>query len=159
LDIPWVQLIWNKYYRAGHVPDPHITSLSLRGSFWWKDISKLMDWYRGLAMPLVGDGKTLMWKDVWNSSLLAADFSRLFTFSRNQNCSLKQFIDNNEVHSNFSLLFRSRPRRIFTSFQISFRQLSATRMVRTNEHIVGEMTCFAPPRLINKISFQMGMES
>jgi hypothetical protein len=71
---------------------------SLRGSFWWKDVNKLMDWYRGLAMPVAGDGNTfLMWKDVWNNSLLAEEFPRLFTLSRNQNCSFSRFIENSEA--------------------------------------------------------------
>jgi hypothetical protein len=53
-------------------------------------------------MSMVGDGKTfLMWKDVWNNSLLSEEFPRLFSFSRKQNCSLSQFIENSEVHSNF----------------------------------------------------------
>jgi hypothetical protein len=84
LDILWVQLIWSKYYGSRQVP--HMTSM--RGSFWWKDVNKLMDWYRGLAMPVAGDGNTfLMWKDVWNNSLLAEEFPRLFLFS------LKNFQD------------------------------------------------------------------
>jgi hypothetical protein len=40
--------------------------------------------YRGLAIPLAGDGKTFfLWNDVCNNSLLAIDFLWMFTFSRN----------------------------------------------------------------------------
>lgn len=36
-DIPWVHLIWEKYYRNGKLPN-HVK----KGSFWWKDVLKLL---------------------------------------------------------------------------------------------------------------------
>jgi hypothetical protein len=36
LDVPWVQLIWNNYYRNGTVPDGRP-----KRSFWWRGLLKL----------------------------------------------------------------------------------------------------------------------
>jgi hypothetical protein len=55
-DIPWVNLIWNIYYGEGEVP--HATKD--KGSFWWKDLVKLCDIYRGIAKCTVGDGTTVL---------------------------------------------------------------------------------------------------
>jgi hypothetical protein len=36
--IPWINLIWNNYYRAGKIP-----SKNKIGSFWWKDITRTLN--------------------------------------------------------------------------------------------------------------------
>ena len=41
VDLPWVSLIWDTYY---HSSVPQGTDIC--GSFWWKDICKLLDHYR-----------------------------------------------------------------------------------------------------------------
>jgi hypothetical protein len=55
-EIPWVNLIWNTYYPNGEVP--HATRA--RGSFWWKDVLKLCDAFRGIATCKVGGGDTVL---------------------------------------------------------------------------------------------------
>jgi hypothetical protein len=37
-DIPWVSLVWEKYYEHGKLPGS-----VKKGSFWWRDILKLLD--------------------------------------------------------------------------------------------------------------------
>jgi hypothetical protein len=54
-DIPWVNLIWNSYYQDGEIP--HATKE--KGSFWWKDILKLCETFRGIATCRVGNGTGL----------------------------------------------------------------------------------------------------
>ena len=59
-DLPWVELIWNTYYthKIPHATDPC-------GSFWWRDVSKLMPVYRGITNVTVRNGSSaLFWKDV-----------------------------------------------------------------------------------------------
>lgn len=46
LDIPWVQLIWEKHYRNGKLPS-HIR----KGSFWRRDNLKLLDCFKSFASP------------------------------------------------------------------------------------------------------------
>jgi hypothetical protein len=98
VDTPWVQLIWHTHYRNGQIPH----ASSERGSFWWKDILRLADHFRGIATPRAGDGTTfLLWKDIWNGHLLCQDFPRLFTFVRDQNISLAKYLQNQDVFDNF----------------------------------------------------------
>jgi hypothetical protein len=51
IDTSWVHLLWNTYYqgRIPHAMDPV-------GSFWWKDICKLMPVFRGFAVSSVNNG-------------------------------------------------------------------------------------------------------
>jgi hypothetical protein len=42
-DCPWVNLIWANYYRDGKIPN-----IQRKGSFWWKEILKLMDRFKGI---------------------------------------------------------------------------------------------------------------
>jgi hypothetical protein len=91
-DIPWVNLICNTYYVNGEVP--HATND--KGSFWCKDILKLVDLFRGVASCQVGDGTTvLFWSDVWNDHLMQHQFPRLFSYAKNKNISVVQFLLNN----------------------------------------------------------------
>jgi hypothetical protein len=74
VDTPWVQLLWNTYY-IGRIPH----SMEPVGSFWWKDVCKLMPTFKGFATSTVKNGlTTLFWKDVWLSSVAVDDFPRAF---------------------------------------------------------------------------------
>jgi hypothetical protein len=62
--MPWVSLVWEKHYPDGKF---HNTK---KGSFWWKDVLKLIDKFKGMATVTVKDGKDcLMWEDLWNNSV------------------------------------------------------------------------------------------
>jgi hypothetical protein len=54
-EIPWVQLVWDAHYvnRVPHAQD-------LCGSFWWRDILKLVDNFRGVASVKMGSGNTFL---------------------------------------------------------------------------------------------------
>lgn len=41
VDIPWVHLVWDNHYDNGQLPGQY-----MRGSFWWRDIVKLLDTYK-----------------------------------------------------------------------------------------------------------------
>ena len=58
-DIPWVNLFWEKHYRNGKLPS-HIKD----DSFWWRDILKLLDAFKRMAMVNIQNGAScLFW--VW----------------------------------------------------------------------------------------------
>ena len=60
-EIPWVQLFWFKYYTNGKVP--HGTKEL--GSFWWKDLLRLLVFYRGIVKCQIGDGSSILfWEDL-----------------------------------------------------------------------------------------------
>ena len=51
---PWVELIWNKHYTNGKLPN----SNRPKGSFWWRDVLKLLDKYKGMSSVLILDGQS-----------------------------------------------------------------------------------------------------
>jgi hypothetical protein len=51
-DVPWVQLIWNTHYFNGLVPH----ASPEKGSFWFRDLMKFNDHFRGIAMTTIGAG-------------------------------------------------------------------------------------------------------
>jgi hypothetical protein len=51
-DIPWVSLVWEKYYNFGKLPGE-----IKKGSFWWRDILKLLIKFKGMARVQVGSGE------------------------------------------------------------------------------------------------------
>jgi hypothetical protein len=60
-DVPWVMVIWDKYYSEG-APQARRPC----GSFWWRDVSCLFDIYRGIKKCTVNLGDTvLFWKACW----------------------------------------------------------------------------------------------
>jgi hypothetical protein len=88
-DISWVSLIWNTYYSEGEVPH----ASKDRCLFWWKDLLKLCDTYRGIAKCTVGDRTTvLFWSDILNDLLLENKFPRLFSFAKNKLISVAKFL-------------------------------------------------------------------
>jgi hypothetical protein len=44
-DIPWVHLVWEKNYSHGKLPGH-----TKKGSFWWRDILKLLDSFKGMSL-------------------------------------------------------------------------------------------------------------
>jgi len=67
IGIPWINLIWSKYY---HSKVPH--AAREMGSFWWKDVLRLNPLYRGIANCTIGDGTTVsLWNDWWMGSVLS----------------------------------------------------------------------------------------
>jgi len=88
LDIPWVNLIWEKHYQSDKLPNT-----TRKGSFWWEDILKLLDKYKGLASVSISDGRTcLLWWDLWEGQVCAQVYPELFTFARIKNATLQRVL-------------------------------------------------------------------
>ena len=70
LDVPWVHLVWNCHYQNDGLPINNN-----KGSFWWRDILKLCDLFRGIVECKIGDGSTvLFWSDLWNDNILQTKY-------------------------------------------------------------------------------------
>ena len=98
-DLPWVELIWNTYYttKIPHATDPC-------GSFWWRDVSKLMPVYRGISNVIVRNGSSaLFWKDVWIGDVLAETHPRAFSFTLQEDISVRDFLCNTSLSETFHL--------------------------------------------------------
>lgn len=50
-DIPWIHLVWEKHYSNGKLPN-HIK----RRSFWWRDVLKLLDKFKGMIVVTLENG-------------------------------------------------------------------------------------------------------
>ena len=98
-DIPWVSLIWSRYYTSWV---PHVSTEV--GSFWWKDLLRLNVLYRGIAKCTIGDGSTIaFWGDLWSTDILSEKFPRLFSFAINPDISVKEIIMAQDLDSIFHL--------------------------------------------------------
>jgi len=85
-DIPWVALIWESYYEAGSLP-----SMAKKGSFWWKDILKLLDKFKGLARVNINNAKSfLLWSDMWNDKVPMIAYPELYSFIKSKNTILAE---------------------------------------------------------------------
>jgi hypothetical protein len=59
-DIPWVNLVWENYYQNGKLPGQQN-----KGSFWWRDIIKLINLFKGVAISKVQEGSTILFWQVF----------------------------------------------------------------------------------------------
>jgi hypothetical protein len=85
-DIPWVNLIWFKYYQHAV---PH--TAREKGSFWWKDIWRLNTIYRSVSHCIIGDGSSIcFWEDKWRPKILSTRYPRLASFARKREVSIQE---------------------------------------------------------------------
>ena len=89
--LPSVSLTWSKLYSNNSTP-PHARSPI--GSFWWKDIMKLMDKFLLMAKcnPCKGNS-VLFWHDNWLQDTVKSSFPQLYSFTKKPKCSLWFFVD------------------------------------------------------------------
>jgi hypothetical protein len=86
-ELPWVKLIWN-YYSNG-VPQ----ATNLYGSFWWRDIMKLVDKYIAVCNATAGCGDSILfWNDTWNGILPSKQFPRLHSFALDTLLSVREVV-------------------------------------------------------------------
>lgn len=80
MPVPWVQLVWDYYYFRLNLPT---TSRTLRGSFWWKDILKLLDSYKGITRINLQSGSTyFLWFDLWDDRVHNQSYPKLFSYAK-----------------------------------------------------------------------------
>jgi hypothetical protein len=98
-DIPWVKLIWFHYYNSGKLPGQY-----KKGSFWWRDIVKLLGKFKSMSSVIVAEGNfVLFWKDRWIGQPLDLTYPELFSFAKNGNATFKSVASNFEISRIFSL--------------------------------------------------------
>ena len=73
-DIPWVQLIWNSHYNNETIPVNN-----RNGSFWWRDVFKLLDSFKGMASVTIGDGSIFLFGQMFGMVFISM-FSGLICF-------------------------------------------------------------------------------
>jgi hypothetical protein len=99
MDIPWVHLLWNTYY-TGKVPH----NMAPCGSHWWRTVFNLSPTFRGISMSNINDGRsTLFWKDKWLHDINSEDFPRAYSFTKNEDVSVRDFLASTQLSQNFHL--------------------------------------------------------
>jgi hypothetical protein len=127
--MPWVRLIWNAHHPSGEVPH----ASKNKGSFWWRDVMKLVDLFRGIASCRIGDGSTvLFWVDVWNDHLLHSEFPMLFSFAKNKKISVAQFLLNNNIEQQFHLPLSVQAFQEYQNLQLFIQQIQITDQAKDN---------------------------
>jgi hypothetical protein len=132
-EIPWVKLIWNAHYPSGQVP--HATTD--KGCFWWRDILKLCDQFRGVAKCQIGDGSTvLFWSDLWNDNILQAKYPRLFSFAKNKIISVAQFLSNNTLETQFHLPLSEQAYQEFQNLRDYIQTIQVSQNTKDSWHYI-----------------------
>lgn len=99
MDIPWVKLIWEKQYSNGKLPNH-----TKKGSFWWRDILKLVPLFKDLATIQVKDGQScFFWSDKWKHQPFQLTFPECFSFAKNKNITLAGARNTQDITNLFSL--------------------------------------------------------
>jgi hypothetical protein len=97
MDIPWVNMIWENYYRNGDVPSPRP-----KGFFWWNSLLKLITTFKGISKAQVQDGRTvLLWHNLWTNSIRSSQSPKLFSFTTSKYFIVAQTSSLNNLHEIF----------------------------------------------------------
>lgn len=83
-DIPWVSIVWEKYYPNGKLPN-HTKKVS----FWWRENLKLLHTYKSMAVIKVQNGQTyFFWTDGRRQQPLKDVFPELFSYVKTSSTSV-----------------------------------------------------------------------
>jgi hypothetical protein len=98
-DLPWVNIIWNSYYTSGRLPGHRRI-----GSFWWKSMLKLLHNFKGLAYPIISNGRSILFlEDLWNKSIPSQQYPELFSFANNTKLSITEAKQQDHLFQIFQL--------------------------------------------------------
>lgn len=71
-NIPWFNLVWENYYHSGK-----LHGQQRKGFFWWRDLVKLIDSFKGLAKANAHNEDTILLRnDTWNYSRYNSSLER-----------------------------------------------------------------------------------
>lgn len=98
-DTPWVNLIWENYYSEGELPGQR-----KRGSFWWRDVVKLLNSFKGMSKVTAKDGASvLFWYDLWNGQVTSQAYPELFSFAKDPWITFRNMTRRNPASQHFHL--------------------------------------------------------
>jgi hypothetical protein len=98
-DLPWVNLVWEKHYKNGKLPNH-----TRKGSFWWKDNLKLLNKFKSSTVITVENGQScIFWTDNWRPISPATSAPELFFFAKNKFLSVNVVLNTDEISELFHL--------------------------------------------------------
>lgn len=123
-DIPWVGLVWESYYSNGRLPG----NIS-KGSFWWKDVTKLIHKFKSIAKVDLKDGMTCMfWSDKWLGMIPKTSFPELYSFAKIKTITFSSVMNEDSLQNLFHLPLSEEAFSQFTQLQnlmVSFHFIDA----------------------------------
>jgi hypothetical protein len=136
-DLPWFNLVWDNYYR-----NDRLSNTTKKGSFWWRDLLKLLNTYKGMASPNVRSGSsTFLWDDLWNGFVPKFSFPELYSFARNKCMTLQKASRLPHLHSIFHIPLSDEAFSQFVQLQNLLSSMPAS-----DEH--DQWTCIWGPDLL-----------
>ena len=92
----WVRLVWSKHYSGNCLPTLHGHQ---HGSFWWRDVLKLQQQFKGTSSITLANGATcFLWLDLWNET-----YPELFSFCKNTTITIQSAAHAPQFHDLFHL--------------------------------------------------------
>jgi hypothetical protein len=92
-------LVWEKYYNNGKLPNH-----TLKGSFWWRDILRLLGKFKEIASVNINLGDTcFLWHDLWGNSVQSQVYGQLFSFAKSVNISVFRAKSTTDIRTLFHL--------------------------------------------------------
>lgn len=121
--LPWVQLIWEKYY-SHSLPES-----KLEGSSWWKSHLKLLVEYNKSSVCKLGNGQaTLLWHDNWLDQPLKERFPELLSFAKSDSLYVHDW---NRTEDQIQLFHTP----LSTQAYNQFTQMQNLIQLQQNEHV------------------------
>lgn len=121
-DTPRVHLIWGSYCTT---TVPHAASPC--GSFWWRELIKLMPACRGVSKVKIGSGATtLFWKDNWSNCIIADNYPRVFSYTTLEDASVNQLLTITSIDQGFHLPLSVQAHEELRTLQQNVRSLEIT---------------------------------
>jgi hypothetical protein len=139
INIPSVKLIWKKYYSNGKLPNH-----AKKGSFWWKDILKILDKFKGMALISVQNGAScLFWNDLWFGVVPKHAFPELYSFTKNPSMTLQAAKMNHSLTQTFHLPLSTKAYQQFVQLELTVNDFQPSNLNDTWSYIWGrqEFSC------------------
>ena len=130
-NVPWVHLVWEKYYNDGKLP-----SSQRKGSFWCRGILKLLTKFKGMARVQPNSGKTcFLWGDLWGDETMDNRFPELDSFAKNKLTTLAEGYQSVPFHNLFHLPMSSQAHQQMLQLQQEIQQLQLNENADTWSYI------------------------
>jgi len=87
-----------------HYKNDKLPGTVKKGSFWWRDVLKLLPQFKQMASVKMNSGITChFWKDSWESQPLQTQYPQAFSFARNKNITARKAFRFNDIAAMFNL--------------------------------------------------------
>jgi len=79
------------------------------GSFWWKDVLRLKDLYRGITTCQIGDGSSILfWTDNWARNYPVELFPNIAHYAKHLDISIKEVDEADSLEELFDIPISSK---------------------------------------------------